>query len=161
LELCRELGAEVAINYSKDDFVERALDATDGRGVDLAFDSVGGDVWEQTWRCLAYNARHVVIGLSSGIEQEDNRPVYLRQVGFGNFDLVGVLMTYVEHEGQQDTGVAYPQVRFNWPTRAIGQEIHDRILKLLDEGSVRTVIGREVAFEELPAGLDAFENREI
>ncbi len=43
LALCRELGADLAINYRKDSFADVVNDATAGRGVDVAFDSVGGD----------------------------------------------------------------------------------------------------------------------
>jgi NADPH2:quinone reductase len=161
LDLCRDLGAELAIDYRNDDFVARALDATDGRGVDVALDSIGGDVLEQTWRCLNYGARHIILGFSSGIEQEDNRPVLLRQVIFGNFSMVGVLMTYLDDTRQQDTGMGYPAVNFNMPTRAMGEEIHQKLLGLFSEKKVRSVIGREVAFEELPSGMDDFEDRKV
>jgi hypothetical protein len=50
LDLCRELGAERVINYRDEDFVDAVLDATDGRGVDVAFDAVSGDVTLQTFR---------------------------------------------------------------------------------------------------------------
>ena len=64
--LCLELGAELAINYRETDFVEAVLDATDGRGVDVAFDAVSGDVTLQTFRCMAFNGRHILAGLRVG-----------------------------------------------------------------------------------------------
>lgn len=161
LALCRELGADVTINYREEDFVEKTLDATDGEGVDLALDSLGGDVLEQTWRVMRYGARHLTIGFSSGIEQEDDRPVLLRQMIFGNFSMVGVLMTYLDDSRSQDTGMGYPDVNFNMPTRAMGQEIHEKLLDLFAEGAIRPVIGREVAFEDLPSGMDQFEDRTL
>ena len=69
--LCKELGADVVIDYRNEDFAAAVLDATDGRGVDVAFDTVGGDVTRNTFRCMAFNGRHVIAGFASGIEQED------------------------------------------------------------------------------------------
>ena len=71
------------------------LDATDGRGVDVAFDAVSGDVTMQTFRCMAFNGRHILAGFASGIEQEDEGLVP-RPVLFGNFSLVGVCHAYVD-----------------------------------------------------------------
>ena len=94
-KLCLELGAELAINYRETDFAEAVLDATDGRGVDVAFDAVSGDVTLQTFRCMAFNGRHILAGFASGIEQEDEGLVP-RPVLFGNFSLVGVCHAYVD-----------------------------------------------------------------
>src|SRR5204862_6498832 len=91
----RELGAELAINYREAEFVEAVLDATDGRGVDVAFDAVSGDVTLQTFRCMAFNGRHILAGFASGIEQEDEGLVP-RPVLFGNFSLVGEGHAYVD-----------------------------------------------------------------
>ncbi len=46
--LCRDLGADVVIDYTEDDFAEIVLEATDGRGVDVVFDNVGEAVMEQS-----------------------------------------------------------------------------------------------------------------
>ena len=98
-KLCRDLGAELAINYRETDFVEAVLDATDGRGVDVAFDAVSGDVTLQTFRCMAFNGRHILAGFASGIEQEDEGLIP-RPVLFGNFSLVGVCHAYVDDPGR-------------------------------------------------------------
>lgn len=165
LHLCRELGAETAINYRTTDFARAVLDATRGRKVDVALDSVGGDVLEQTWRCLNYGARHIILGFSSGIQQEDERPVLLRQLIFGNFSLVGVLMTYVEDRVRTDaadiSGVAYPPVNFNMPSRALGEAIHAHLLDLLARGRIKPVVGLEARFADLPQAIDRFDQREI
>ncbi len=71
LDLCRSLGASVAIDYTESDFVAEVLQATDGRGVDVAFDSVGGQVTTKTFDCMAFNGRHLLVGFASGIEAED------------------------------------------------------------------------------------------
>lgn len=162
LQLCKELGAEVTINYNKQDFVKEVLNT--GRKVDVALDSVGGDVLEKTWRCLSYGARHIIMGFSSGIEQEDDRPVTLRQLIFGNISMVGVLMTYVDDKPSLVTegvsGVAYPPVNFNMPSRSLGEEIHRNLLELFAVGRIRPVIGLEVGFENLAYAIDRFDRRE-
>jgi putative PIG3 family NAD(P)H quinone oxidoreductase len=63
---CVELGAEAAIDYKREDFSQRVLDATQGRGVDLILDPIGGSYLEGNLRCLAIGGRLVVIGLTGG-----------------------------------------------------------------------------------------------
>ena len=53
--LCRELGADFAIDYTKDDFAEVVLAETGGRGVDVVFDNVGEAVMEKSLRAIAYD----------------------------------------------------------------------------------------------------------
>jgi NADPH2:quinone reductase len=153
LALCRELGAEITINYRDDDFVEAVLEATDGRGVDVAFDAVSGDVTLQTFKCMAFNGRHILAGFASGIEQEDEGLVP-RPVLFGNFDLVGVCHAYV------DDPVVFKRLStFNFPSHHDGEKLHAELLALFASGKLRTVVGQEVPFAELPAALDAMEQR--
>jgi len=164
VQLCRDLGADVAINYNTTDFVTAVLDATNGKKVDVALDSIGGDVLEQTWLCLNFGARHILVGFSSGIEQEDERPVLLRQLIFGNISMVGALMSYVDEavdkNGEHPHGVTPPKVNFNFPSRALGEKIHAELLELFAQGSIKPVVGLEARFEDLPSAIDRFERRE-
>lgn len=64
-KLAQELGAEVTVDYRVDDWPQRVLEATDGRGVDIVLDAVGGDVGEQSLACLAAFGRLVVSGVAS------------------------------------------------------------------------------------------------
>jgi NADPH2:quinone reductase len=66
VEVCRELGAEVAIDYSDDDFVLAVQEATEGRGADVIYDPVGGDVFDRSLKCIAWEGRLLVIGFASG-----------------------------------------------------------------------------------------------
>ena len=95
LRFVTDLGADAVIDYRKDDFVARVLDATRGRGVDVAFDTVGGTTTVETFRCMAFGGRHLLIGFASGIEAEDEG-IVPRPVLFGNFSLVGVCHAYTE-----------------------------------------------------------------
>ena len=70
LARCRELGAEVAINYRDEDFVERARAATYGRGVDVILDNMGAKYLPRNVAALAAGGRLVVIGLQGGRKGE-------------------------------------------------------------------------------------------
>ena len=154
VDLCLSLGADVAINSSTSDFVEAVLNATDGRGVDVAFDSVGGDVTIKTFRCMAFNGRHLLVGFASGIEAEDEG-IVPRPVLFGNFSLFGVCLAYA------DDPFALKQISsYNFPSHADGARIHTHILDLILAGSVRPIVGSEVAFEDLPSGLQSMADRQ-
>lgn len=66
LEFCRQLGADDTINYSETGLKEAIKDLTDGRGVDVVYDPVGGDYTEPALRGMAWNGRHLVVGFASG-----------------------------------------------------------------------------------------------
>lgn len=162
IELCRELGAELVLNYTKADLVKEVMEATAGRGVDMCFDGTGGDLTQLTWRCLNFNARHIIFGFSSGVEQTDGRPVLLRDAIFGNFSLVGVLLAYVDKDQVvEGAGLELKASAFNPPSHAMGVEVQSKLIDLLHQGKIRTVVDRMTPFDELPAALAAFERREV
>ena len=65
LEVLRQHGADVVIDY-REGFRDAVLTATGGRGVDLVYDPVGGDVFDESLRCMAWGARLLTIGFTSG-----------------------------------------------------------------------------------------------
>ena len=66
LELCRTRGAVETINYRTEDFRARVKELTDGRGVDVVYDPVGGDLSEPALRSMAWKGRFLVIGFAAG-----------------------------------------------------------------------------------------------
>src|ERR1700719_4100681 len=66
VELCRELGADHAINYKTLDFAEEVKRITGGHGADVVFDPIGGDVYDRSTKCIAFEGRIVVVGFTSG-----------------------------------------------------------------------------------------------
>ncbi|MBN1091177.1 NAD(P)H-quinone oxidoreductase [Blastococcus sp. TML/M2B] len=70
LDVCRELGADVAINYRDEDFVERVREATGGRGVDVVLDNMGAKYLARNVDALAVGGRLVVIGMQGGTKAE-------------------------------------------------------------------------------------------
>jgi NADPH2:quinone reductase len=67
LELCRRRGADETIDYTSEDLKGRAKDLTDGHGVDVVYDCVGGERAEQALRAIAWEGRFLVIGFAAGI----------------------------------------------------------------------------------------------
>jgi NADPH:quinone reductase len=65
-ELCRSIGADATINYSREKLREAITAATGGRGPDVVYDPVGGDLAEPALRSLAWRGRYLVIGFASG-----------------------------------------------------------------------------------------------
>jgi NADPH2:quinone reductase len=78
---CRELGAELAINYREGDFVEATLRATDGKGADVILDMVGGDYVPRNVSAAALEGRIAIIATQGGSKAElDLRPLMLKRL---------------------------------------------------------------------------------
>ena len=152
---CAELGADVAVDTSAADFVAATLEATGGRGVDVAFDTIGGEITTRTFGCMAFNGRHVLAGFASGIEAEDEGGLVPRPILFGNFSLVGVCLAYVD-----DPIAVKLAAGANFLSRSDAEALHAEILELVGRGEVRPVVGLDVPFSELPTALDAMERRQ-
>ena len=70
LQVARDHGADDTIDYRREDLKTRMRDLTDGRGVDVVFDPVGGSVFEASLRATAWGGRLVVIGFAAGEVQQ-------------------------------------------------------------------------------------------
>ena len=66
MAVCLSLGADVAVDYKSEDFVSVVKKHTGGRGADVIFDPVGGDIFDKSTKCVAFEGRIVVIGFTSG-----------------------------------------------------------------------------------------------
>jgi NADPH2:quinone reductase len=66
LAVCREHGADAAINYASEDLRERITDLTAGKGIDVVYDAVGGSYTEPALRSLAWRGRLLVVGFAAG-----------------------------------------------------------------------------------------------
>ncbi|EAQ02101.1 quinone oxidoreductase [Pseudooceanicola batsensis HTCC2597] len=68
VEACRALGAQVAIDYTQENFADRLLEVTEGAGIDVILDMRGGDFFPENLRALAYRGRMVSIASLAGRE---------------------------------------------------------------------------------------------
>jgi NADPH2:quinone reductase len=156
VQLCRDLGAHVAINYERDDFAAVVLEETGNAGVDVVFDNVGDAVFEKSMSCIAYNGRYLMMGFASDKSVADERFVVPRRLSLGNFKLCGVLLNYAPDSLVQMLKTA---MGWNVAPRALGERANAEILGLVRAGAVRAVVGQTVPFDELPAAIDAMANR--
>lgn len=88
LERLRPLGMDHGIDYTQDHWVKAVRTATDGRGVDLAVDSVGGRVLGGSIRSLAYRGRCITVGRAG----RDPEPLDASLLGMSNLTLTGVFL---------------------------------------------------------------------
>jgi NADPH2:quinone reductase len=66
VEFCKSLGADHVINYRRDSLKDVLKSLTGGRGVDVVYDPVGGDLAEPAVRAMAWNGRYLVVGFAAG-----------------------------------------------------------------------------------------------
>jgi len=157
LDLCRELGADVAINYTEANFADVVLDETDGRGIDVIFDNVGEAVMADSMKAIAYNGRYLMMGFASDKSHVDEKLVVPRAVAAGNFSMCGAMLAYVP---DADSAELKRMIGFNFVPASRGRQFMSNINDLVLNGSVKPIVERVVEFEELPAALAALANRE-
>ncbi len=139
VKVCLDLGADVAIDYNADDFVDIVKAETNGDGADVIYDPVGGDVFDKSRKCIAYNGRLLVIGFTSG--RFPDAPA--NHVLIKNYAVIGV------HWGLSRRKEPH-----------LLREIHDDLTKLADAGLVKPLVGDTVAFGgDVPRALEALASR--
>ena len=139
LDIVRRAGAEVAIDYQREPWVERVKDVTGGHGADIIYDSVGGDITDGSLKCIAWNGRLLVIGFASGRIPE----VKLNRVLLKNIALVGLHWgAHTMHE----------------PAR-VG-ETFCALFGLYAQGLIEPMIYRSYPMAELPVALAALGSRQ-
>ncbi|WP_254870271.1 NAD(P)H-quinone oxidoreductase [Thalassospira sp. HF15] len=80
-QACRDLGADVAINYKTEDFVEKVKAATDGKGANVILDMVAGDYVSRNFKAAAFEARILIIAFLRGPKAETNfTPLLLKRL---------------------------------------------------------------------------------
>jgi NADPH2:quinone reductase len=147
VQICRELGAEIAIDYRSEDFVEVVKDATDGRGADVIYDSVGGDTFDRSRKCIAFEGRILVIGFAGG--RFADAPT--NHVLIKNYSIVGlhwalykryepslVVRCHDELLGLHGRGLVSPLISSQRPL----EEAHDALTELARRGTWGKVVLR-------------------
>ena len=137
-QIAKDMGADLAIDYETEDLYWRVMDATDGRGVDVIFDPVGGKTFATARRLLAWEGRLLVIGFASG----DIPSAPANHVLVKNYAVVGV------HMG------AYRQRRPALVKRCY-EDLHQRLLA----GEIEPLVSAKIAFEEIPEALRRLAQR--
>ena len=136
LRRCRELGAEVAINYREEDFAERIAIETDGAGVDVILDNIGASYLPRNIASLAIGGRLVVLGLQGGRK--------------GELDLGALMAKWATvYSGRlrprplaQKAAIVAETVAAVWPMIETGtvRPVIDRVLPLADAAEAHRVV---------------------
>ena len=140
LELARDHGADHFVNYRTEDLRERVKALTDGRGADVIYDPVGGDIFDTSMRCIAWNGRLLVIGFASGrIAEAKTNIILLKEISV--------------------VGVAWGA--FAQRDRAANRAYFDDLFRWYEEGALKPRISRRLPLAEAPAALQGFQSRSV
>ncbi|MEE2777645.1 MAG: NADPH:quinone oxidoreductase family protein [Acidobacteriota bacterium] len=139
LEFCRQRGADEVIDYDHEDLKNRAKELTDGKGVDVVYDAVGGDYAEAALRATAWRGRFLVIGFTAGIPR-----IPLNLTLLKGCDVVGV---------------------FWGASRTKEPEIYKAMTTELEAhaaaGDLKPMVSRRYALDEVPQALRDMLDRKV
>jgi putative PIG3 family NAD(P)H quinone oxidoreductase len=144
LELCKELGAEILINYRDEDFVERVREATDGAGADVILDIMGAAYLDRNVDALANDGRVVIIGMQGGVKGELNLAKLLGK-------RAGVIATALRGRPVQGPSSKSEVVA----------AVVDNVWPMVADGRVRPVIGAEFPIDQAAAAHELLNSGDV
>jgi NADPH2:quinone reductase len=134
---CLAHGADLAIDYQRDDFVEAVNDDTSGHGAEVIFDPVGGDTFRRSTKCIAWEGRLVVIGAAGG----DYAEARTNHALVKNYSVLGL---------------NWPGYRARYPE--LVAEAHDDLMGMYEHGALRPAV-TVAPLDELPEALARLTGR--
>lgn len=137
-DACRALGADEVIDYNSEDLYERVMALTDGHGVDVVYDPVGGEYFDVARRLVAWEGRLLVIGFASG----DIPTAPMNHTLVKNYSIVGVHMGGYRGRNERPFETCY-----------------EELFQLLREGKINPLIDDTVGFEGLPQAMKDLSDR--
>jgi NADPH2:quinone reductase len=138
-QVCADLGADHVIDYTNEDFVSIVKDVTGGRGADVIYDPVGGDVFDKSRKCVAFEGRIVVVGFTSGRIPEAPANHLLVK----NYSVVGL------HWGL-----------YRKYDQSVFPETHERLVELVEQGKVDPLVGEVMPLDQAPQALLKLASRD-
>jgi NADPH2:quinone reductase len=137
--VCKESGADYVINYHENDVVKEVMDITEGKGADVIFDPVGGDLFEKSMRCIAWEGRVLVIGFASGVIPK----VPANRILLKNIDVLGLYWgNYRKHNLD------------------LINRTQETLYEMYEAGNIKPVIFNVFPFAELPEALECLESQQ-
>jgi NADPH2:quinone reductase len=131
-EYCRKLGADVAVDRHTEDFVSVVKDCTGGHGSDLVFDPVGGEAYQGSTKCIAFEGQIIVIGFTSGTIPQPA----LNHALIKNYSILGLHWgLYQKHD------------------RSIIARCHDELTTLANDGAIAPLISERLGLTDVADGL--------
>lgn len=140
IRFLRENGADECIDYGSDDLKEAVKGLTDGRGADVIYDPVGGDLFDQAARCINWNGRLLVVGFASG--RIPHLPANLALL-----------------KGSSIVGVFYG--RFNQEQPEDSATNMKELFGLYSEGKLQPQVYRTFPLEQTADAMNCLKNREV
>ena len=131
-DVARTLGADVVVDRHTEDFVEVVKDVTGGRGADVVYDPVGGDAYQRSTKCIAFEGRILVVGFAGGQIQS----AALNHALVKNYSIVGL------HWGLYTT-----------KDPALVRICHDELCKLVADGLAKPLVSERLALDAVADGL--------
>jgi NADPH2:quinone reductase len=138
-EVVRANGADVVVNYRTEEFVAVVKGETAGRGADVIYDPVGGDVGQSSTKCIAFEGRLVVIGFTSG--------------SFSNF-----VSNHILVKNYSVVGLHWGAYRQHNPA-AINQA-WEALWEMYAAGRVKPLVGRRFPMHQVALAMEALSSRE-
>ncbi|WP_203338061.1 NADPH:quinone oxidoreductase family protein [Nocardioides limicola] len=130
--VARELGADIVVDRHSEDFVAVVKEATSGRGADVIYDPVGGETYQRSTKCIAFEGRILVIGFAGG----DIQSAALNHALIKNYSIVGL------HWGL-----------YNLFDPAAVAECHADLTRLADAGVVRPLVSEKLELAAVADGV--------
>jgi NADPH:quinone reductase len=137
LAVAREHGADHLIDYSREDIRERVKEITGGRGADVIYDPVGGDVFDASLRAIAWGGRIIIIGFASGRIPQIPANIALVK----NFDAIGFYWGSYQKHKPELIRESYAQL-FRWFGEGKLKPHVSHQLDLKDVAHAMTLLGR-------------------
>jgi NADPH:quinone reductase len=138
--LCQRIGADATINYSAVDLRDAIKTSTDGRGPDIIYDPVGGDLAEPAFRSIAWRGRYLVVGFAGG--RIPSLPLNLPLLKSAS--IVGVFWGgFDRHEPDASA-------------RAVAE-----LARWYEAGKIKPIVDRVLPMNQLPAAYALMASREV
>ena len=135
---CEALGASSVIDYNDEDLYARVMEITDGRGVDVVYDPVGGEYFDIARRLVAWEGRYLIIGFASGTIPT----APMNHALVKNYDIVGVHMG--GYRGRRPGAF---------------DDCYDELYQMLTEDRIDPLIDAVIGFDDLPRSLKLLADR--
>jgi NADPH2:quinone reductase len=138
LAVAQRAGADHLIDYTREQIRDRVKDITGGRGVDVVYDPVGGDAFDQSLRSIAWEGRIIVIGFAGGRVPQIPANIVLVK----NIDIIGFFWGSYRRYKPKLMAESFPQL-FRW----------------FEEGKLKPHVSHKLDFSEVAQALDLLKTR--
>ncbi|HEX7537272.1 MAG TPA: NADPH:quinone oxidoreductase family protein [Dermatophilaceae bacterium] len=131
-DVAHQLGADVVVDRHRENFVEVVKEVTGGRGADVVYDPVGGDTYQRSTKCIAFEGRILVVGFAGGQIQS----AALNHALVKNYSILGL------HWGL-----------YTAKNPALVRRCHEELSGLVADGLIRPLVSEQLALDAVADGL--------